>query len=180
MGGGQFAVKVLVDTGAEVNLVRRGLLPTENLRNMVRPLTLTAANAGHLAGGDKCTHGLLHLRGMIVDTGRPQGLKCPIQLIEADITVDLILSYGWLAQHNFLVNPRRHGICHQDHQGMVWIEGIQKVRAAAICAEPTPTPSALISVILIGKDSGLPEEDSTIDSDDDIVEVTREPRACWK
>ena len=151
-GGGQFAVKVLIDTGADVNLVRVGLLPPENLRDMTRPLTLTAANAGRMAGGDKCTQGLLHLRGVEVDTGRDQGLKCPIHLVEADITVDAILSYGWLAQHNFLVNPRRHGICHQDTQGMIWIDGIQKVRAAVICAEPIPQPSPSIRMIIVTED----------------------------
>ena len=129
-------MRILIDTGAEINLIRRGVALAACFGNMTRPITLTAANAGRLAGGDRCVEGVLHLRAVEVDTGKPQGLKCPIRLVEADITIDAILSYGWLAEHNFLVNPRRHGICNQHPEGMIWLEGIKKVRAAAIFAEP--------------------------------------------
>ena len=151
IGGGQYAVKVLVDTGAEVNLIRKGLLPSENLQDMTRPLVLTAANAGPLAGGDKSTQGLLYLRGVEVDTGKPQGLKFPIQLIEADISADVIVSYGWLAQQNFLINPRRHGVCHQDTHGKIRINCIQKVRVGAICTEPVPQMSPEIFTVVCSR-----------------------------
>ena len=134
--GEQIPLRILIDTGAEINLIRRNLLSPEYLQPLDKPITLTAANAGQLAGGDQKAEGVLHFRGIEVDTGRKQELRCTVSMVEADITIDAILSYGWMAEHNFLVNPRRHGICHQDESGMVWVEGIRKVRAAAIFAEP--------------------------------------------
>ena len=44
----------------------------------------------------------------------------------ANITVQAIISYKWLADQNFMVHPRRHGLYFQDENIQVFIPGIEK------------------------------------------------------
>ena len=46
-------IKMLVDTGAEANLVRRGLLPTHLFKQASERLTFVAANGQRLGGGNR-------------------------------------------------------------------------------------------------------------------------------
>ena len=55
----------------------------------------------------------LCLNGMEVDTQRPFSLKLPTSFLVAELgRMDAIVSYDWLTQNDFMVNGRRHGICH--------------------------------------------------------------------
>ena len=47
-------------------------------------------------------------------------------MYEANITVQAIISYKWLADQNFMVHPRRHGLYFQDENIQVFIPGIEK------------------------------------------------------
>ena len=47
-------------------------------------------------------------------------------MYEAEISAQAILSYKWLADKNFLVHPRRHGLYFQDENVEVFIPGISE------------------------------------------------------
>ena len=100
----KFRVKALVDTGAEVNVIKRGLLPESFTHQNAKPITLTAADSSNLKGGQKGVSGDAILGGNDMDTAEWTELHCPIHLYEANITVPCILSYGWLANQKLLVN----------------------------------------------------------------------------
>ena len=129
---------VLIDTGAEVNLVRKGLLPDWVMQPVEKPMKFTTASSERLEGGKRQVVGTLHFQGVDPDTKSPQGLNCPITFYEAATTVDAILSYGWLAECNFLVNPQRHGIVYHDERGMVWLEGLHRTGIPVmLCSKAT-------------------------------------------
>ena len=118
-------IVALVDTGAEINLIRSSLLPREVTRSVYPPLSFTTANKGSLQGGDREASGFVHFQGRDPESNTKQKLTCPIRFYEADIPLDAIFSYAWLAEGDFCVNPRRHGLLFKDEEGMVWIEGLK-------------------------------------------------------
>ena len=64
-------LKVLIDTGAEINLIRRGMVPDRLLTRPEKVWKLMAANQQALAGGDEQATLVLQLEGTDVDTGSP-------------------------------------------------------------------------------------------------------------
>ena len=73
---------------------------------------------------------VLHIEGVEVDTGKPQGLKIPTTLLQADLgRIQAILSYDWLATNGFLVNGQRHGLCQITREGevggIIWVPGVR-------------------------------------------------------
>jgi len=130
---GEFTtLKLLVDTGAEVSIIREGIVPEEHLYTLHKPWKLTAANQQLIRGGEQVAKVILHLEGFEVDTGKPQGLKVPTHFLVADLgRLDAIVSYGWLAANNLLVNGRRHGMCRLGTygEGMIWFGGMKAENA---------------------------------------------------
>ena len=91
-----FFMQVLIDTGAEANLVRRGLLPARYLQKARNPISLLTADGTHMAGGSKETSLCLCLRTH-TEEGQEEGQWCcETSFHEAEIGVDAILSYPWL------------------------------------------------------------------------------------
>jgi len=121
-------LKLLIDTGAEVNVIRKGLIPEKLLIDLDEPWRLTTANQQRLEGGDKEVRVVLHFGAHDVDTGRRQILKIPTTFIVAELgAIDAIVSYAWLGKNNFLVNGKRHGICQVSVSdgGMIWVPGMR-------------------------------------------------------
>jgi hypothetical protein len=86
---------------------------------------------------------VLELQGNQVDTGGALAVRLPITMFEADIGVDIIVSYSWLAALNLLVNPRRHGLIAEWEGSRVWMAGTRpekppRIVSAADCAAITP------------------------------------------
>ena len=98
-------IRVLIVTGAEINLIRRGIVSPECLTPVKRPLRIAAANQAPMIGGEKETRGIITLMGYELDTGEERVLEAPTEFYEAGISVDAILSYEWLATYDFVVNP---------------------------------------------------------------------------
>lgn len=122
--------QALVDTGAEINVIRPDLIPVEFTNPLERPWNLTAANQQPIQGGSREARVILYIKGTDVDTGKAQGLKIPTTFLLAEVGhLQAIVSYEWLANHNFLVNGKRHGICYQgEHSNdMVWIPGVKTI-----------------------------------------------------
>jgi hypothetical protein len=121
-------MKALVDTGAEVNVIRRGMVPSEFLTLNDRPITLSGADSTMLNGGKMGAEGTAVLEGVEIDTNSPLEIQSPIHFYEANIAAQAILSYGWLGEQNFLVNPRRHGLFFQDGNHQVWLGVLSKAK----------------------------------------------------
>ena len=122
--GSEKGVLALVDTGAEVNLIRRGLIADEYFRESPVPMTFRTADQAIMEGGIMEVPGNLILRATDVDTKRTEQVKCPIILYDASTGVDIILSYEWLQRSNIDVRCKRHGLEVSRPQGPLWVRGV--------------------------------------------------------
>ena len=116
-------VQALVDTGAEVNLINPAMVDSSRFQPSSRPVRLGAANSLRLSGGTRETMVFLTLQGVQLDSKQPVEVGLPITAYDADIKYDLILSYGWLAQQDIQINPRRHGVLIKDKMQAIWVPG---------------------------------------------------------
>ena len=102
-GGENRRVRVLIDTGASVNLVRKGLFPESDFIPDKNPMQLSTAN-GQLLDGGQCTIKLRMTFGQ--DNGRiVQPWRVWGEFYEADTRADMILSYPWLGANHLAVIP---------------------------------------------------------------------------
>ena len=122
--GEDYKVIALVDTGAEVNLIKKGLIPERHLRTPPSPITIITADSSNMAGGNQGVMGLATFQGVETDLKIPIDVQCPIHLYEANITYQAILSYEWMATHDFMVVPRRHALHYRDANSDIVIQGI--------------------------------------------------------
>ena len=103
-------LRVLVDTGYEMCLVRTGLIPPEFFMPARNKLSLVTANGSLLAGGQKeCTLNLI-ANGFQTETNLCSFLELPTICMEANINVDLILSFGWFAERNIDICASQYGV----------------------------------------------------------------------
>jgi hypothetical protein len=84
---------------------------------------LVAANNRPVQGGTREVSLELVFQGFSEDTGKPVKVVVPTKLCEADIEDDVIVSYTWLGEREFQVDPRRHGIRGWVESERVWIPG---------------------------------------------------------
>ena len=91
-------LKALIDTGAMANLIRPSIVAHSLSCISRNPITLVAANSGRIPGGDREVDTVLNFRQQLDGKMLPEtlNLKCPFYL--ADIGIDMILSYPWLAE----------------------------------------------------------------------------------
>ena len=123
-GEGICQAEALIDTGAEVCLVKTGLLPDDAFRVAERPLRLVMANNQRLKGGKREATVELRFEATDVEGKTKIMVITPTNLYEADIEEDVILSYQWLGEREFEVNARRHGLAISGAQRRIWISGI--------------------------------------------------------
>lgn len=135
--GRKYHLKVLIDTGAEVNVIKRGLLPPECIRQNKSPINMTAADATTLIGGQTGVSGVIAFAGTEHDTKVWTELRCPAHFYEANIAAQAILSYGWIASQNFVINSGRHGLGFEDDNIKLFISGLNKDELS----RPTQRPS---------------------------------------
>ena len=76
-------IRVLIDTGAEINLIRRGIAYPEYLMPVGRPIRIATANQAPMIGGEKEVHCVITLVAMKVDTGEDRFLEVPREFYEA-------------------------------------------------------------------------------------------------
>ena len=95
---GMKVVEFLIDTGAEVNLIRSDLVPQSCATEPSRFIRLVAANRERMVGGDQACQVEVSLYAEELGRETPQLTeeKFPAELFMADIQVDGILSYNWL------------------------------------------------------------------------------------
>lgn len=89
-------INILVDTGAEINLIRPGLFPHSCFLPAQKPAELTTANGTRLEGG---SHEIvLHFDLRKIQNGVEQNspARCQVVFHSAEIQVDAIIGYPWL------------------------------------------------------------------------------------
>ena len=122
--GSSKTLQALVDTGSEVSLINPSLVDPALFQPNPRPVRLGVANSHRLPGGKRQTTMVLTFSGRELDTGRKRQLSLPFTAYDAEVVCDIIISYGWMAEHHILPNPRRHGIHFLDDQESLWVGGI--------------------------------------------------------
>jgi hypothetical protein len=101
-------INILVDTGAEVNLIKPGLFDDINFESAEKPLKLVTVSGSNLGGGQRTIELILHLHGTTSSNGdRSHHLMGGI-FYEADIGWDAIMSYPQLHEQLVSVLPHRN------------------------------------------------------------------------
>ncbi len=115
-------LEALIDTGAEINLINPNVAHKAVFKGSMKPVRLGSANSHQLQGGENETRMVIEIKATEMDTGRMVQVQLPCMAYDGEITCDLILSYGWIAEHQINVNPRRNGLnlpltyhCHKDY-----------------------------------------------------------------
>ena len=103
-GKGQ-VLKVLIDTGAEANLIREGLVSSQEFCKAEECLNLTTANGQTLRGGQRELHTHLLFRKRLRPGGKVGNYAVDASFHEAEINVDVILGYPWLKSKKIGVFP---------------------------------------------------------------------------
>ena len=117
------AVSVFIDTGADICLIKRGLVPMSELRPARQPMRLCGANRGAIAGGQFEVSAKIRFMGHDAATGKPVAITVPTTLLEADIDEEVILSLQWLGERNFDVCARDHGLMGHLGDRHIWLPG---------------------------------------------------------
>ena len=116
-------LRVLIDTGAQVNLIREGLVPYVCTQQAIKPVRLMAANQLPLPGGGRCTTVDMSFVQVIDRNILPEKFVCPAEFYEAQIDVDAIfeLSLARRAENRRLSPP----VCTNKNEAQahftVWI-----------------------------------------------------------
>ena len=123
--GSSREITALVDTGAEVNLVRSDLVDPSFFKPSKRPVRLGASNSTRLCGGSNDVELILGMGGVESDNKRALDFRVPFVAYDAAISHDVIISYRWLAENKAIVCPERHGLLFTGRgQEMVWVVGL--------------------------------------------------------
>ena len=98
-----------------------------------------------MIGGEKEVHCVITLVRMEVDTGEERILEVPTEFYEAEIGVDAILSYEWLAMYDFMVNPKRNALVKKipETGDVVPVSGNHIPRSEVAAATRVDTPLVL-------------------------------------
>jgi len=122
-------LKALIDTGAQINVVRRGLFSENDMRPAKHPLRLTLADGQPFWGGDREIQTRVTFGKTIKNIVVPWRARA--DFYEGDIKADLILSLPWLAKNGLDVLTKEGCLGQRDG----W-----KVYPIGDCPEIDPIP----------------------------------------
>ena len=125
----------LVDTGAEYNLCRIGLLPAGEWKKAEKPLRFYAADQSPLGGGERQMSCRVTLEGQYPCEPHPHECQLSADFYEADIQQDVILSYTWMAQHGVSVCPAHNAILIGATPPPLWVKGAGHTEEIPPCQE---------------------------------------------
>lgn len=104
-GGRQKFIRALVDTGAQVNLIKKGLFPGGDFVEAESPLRLIAANGQVLEGGRRTISLRMKWYQSSDEEEVTPEIEMPGEFFEAEIGIDAILSYPWCRKNKLAVVP---------------------------------------------------------------------------
>ena len=113
-------LNVLIDTGAEACLVRQGLSPSNLMQPAQKPLTFETADGQALQGGYRCINVKLLFDCFTNELPEAEKMHFEAEFFEANIKVDAILSYPWLAEAKLGVFPH-HKALVLDSVGFIFL-----------------------------------------------------------
>ena len=123
-GREKLVVDVLVDTGAQVSLVRRGLFKEESLQPSRRPVRLKVANGEIMGGGT-------HEATISMEFWEHERLNCPDlakrstlsgNFYVADIIDwDMIMGYDFMVGNAIGALPHRATLVREDNECLTWL-----------------------------------------------------------
>ena len=123
-GREELVVDVLVDMGAQVSLVRRGLFKDECLQPSHRPVRLKVANGEIMGGG-------IHEATISMEIWEHERLNRPDlakgstlsgNFYVADITDwDMIMGYDFMVQNAIGALPHRPTLVREDNKCLTWL-----------------------------------------------------------
>ena len=116
-------IKVLIDTGAEVNLIRPGIFQPDSFQQASKPLKLVTVSGSILQGGQKTIPLVFHLHGEHPQTGFKTHHLLGGLFYEADIGWDAIISYQLLRQQKIGVLPSRHCLMLDQGDHFILLKG---------------------------------------------------------
>jgi hypothetical protein len=108
--GEKVVLKVLIDTGAEANLVRKGLISGHLFGAAPKILRFITAGGQVLPGGDRTIELDLEFTQVVNGVELPQTREYRTMFYEAAIKVDAILSYPWLVEKKIAVFPHKRAL----------------------------------------------------------------------
>ena len=136
--GARYQALALIDTGAEVSLVRKGLLPEKTFTEAQVRLRLVTATNQRIQGGTTEAKIEMEIPARNVATREKITILTPTALYLADgVEKYVILSYKWLGERDLVVNPRQHGLSVALKKTKVWIPGEAKLRQRANAVLPS-------------------------------------------
>ena len=108
--GSVVKVQALIDTGAQANLINEDLIPQGSLTWARDQLHLVAANGLKIPGGKYEVHTKTHLQ-KLTQEGTFKGLQeFEASFHVAQLSLDAIFSYPWLARNGLVVGPQRNSL----------------------------------------------------------------------
>ena len=110
-GNGETKVlSALIDSGAEVSLVKRSLVPSECLVPSSSSLVLLAANGSQVEGGTLEVEMQMRVFAEEPATGEKVEVEMPVVAYAAEIEYDLLLAYDWLVRSDLLMYARLNSL----------------------------------------------------------------------
>ena len=103
-------MKILVDTGAEANLIRKGFVPDHLTFVAKRVLHLVAANGQKIEGGTRTAKTILKFSQEVNGVKMDDTLDFEVEFWEAQIEVDAILSFPWMCEHKIGIFPHHRAL----------------------------------------------------------------------
>ena len=131
-------IRILVDTGAEVNLIKPGLFNDTNFEKASKPLRLVTVSGSDLGGGKRTTQLVLHLHGEDPRTGSQSHHLMGGIFYEAAIGWDAILSYPLLQEEKIGVLPNRNCLVLDQGDNFIMLGGGAECPQSCGKAKPKP------------------------------------------
>ena len=119
-------VKVLIDTGCEVDLIHRGLIHKRHFRPATKRVRLVTANKTLLGGGIYTVDLDLGCKGVRMHDGNLNLLEFPTTLYEADINIDIILSFKCCRYYNIDITCGLYGLQFEYYDYQYFIQGMEE------------------------------------------------------
>ena len=118
---------ILIDTGAEANLIKSGLIPEHLMYPAKEPLRFQTANGEILEGGSRCTRVKMKLQLEKNEKAQPEEISFDTEFYDANIQVDAILSFPWLAQNRLGIFPHHRALV-MDSPDLQFLYGLRDHR----------------------------------------------------
>eukprot|EP00667_Euglena_gracilis_P000113 EG_transcript_113 len=125
--GEEKTARILIDTGAEANLIRQGLIGDHLMYPAKDPLRFETANGQTLAGGSRCAKVKMILQQNWNEEREIECVEYEVEFYEANIKVDAILSYPWLAEAKLGIFPH-HKALVKDSPDLIFLRGVERRR----------------------------------------------------